>query len=78
MTNKWVLEQARRLEAEGRLAIVTAQRDDLLAVLERLEWVRLSLDDEYVDYCPWCGENADDGHSDTCPRQLVIAQAKGE
>ena len=59
-------------------ALLIAAAPDLLAVLESLEWVRLSLDGEHVDYCPWCGDNADDGHSDTCPRQLALAQAKGE
>ena len=67
----------------GEIRKLKAQRDDLLAACEAVEWVK---DPEYNDksssgfgicYCPWCGNYENYGHDKNCQRQAAIARAKG-
>jgi len=43
------------------------QRDDLLALVEQVEWCEMP-----GLRCPWCEESIDDGHAKGCPRQAAI------
>ena len=62
----------RELEAklESERAIMDdllTQRDDLLALIEQVEWCEMP-----GLRCPWCEESIDDGHAKGCPRQAAI------
>ena len=55
-----------------------AQRDELLAALEAVEWVGRGEN----QYCPWCNQQHSGAryyrdHYDDCQRQAAIAKAQG-
>jgi hypothetical protein len=54
---------------------LTEQRDDLLAVLEQVEWV--SSEKWAERKCLWCMGYESQGHAPDCERQKAIARAKG-
>ena len=49
------------------------ERDALRAALEMVEWVEA---DDHPDYCPWCGNFDNMGHTPDCPRQVALGLAE--
>jgi len=64
-----------------RITELEQQRDDLLALVEEVEWMTaVGGEDAYksnMDYCAWCQNWKREGHKDDCPRQAAIARVRG-
>ena len=58
---------------EDELAATQQQRDELLALVEQVEWYASML-----YRCPWCRGYSTDGHEPDCPRQAALAKVKGK
>jgi hypothetical protein len=61
---------------------LVAAAPEMLAMLKRLEWCQMTLDDgvtfhETVHYCPKCGYAKTEGHKPTCELAALIARAEG-
>jgi hypothetical protein len=54
-------------EWDAELRRLQAERDELRAALEAVEWVY-----EYRMICAWCGESYDYGHAPDCQRQRAL------
>jgi len=60
---------------EQQLEDTRKERDELLALVEQVEWTWNGL----WHQCPWCREiHEDQGHAPDCPRQAAIAKATRE
>jgi hypothetical protein len=53
------------------------QRDELLAVLEAVEWVG-GWPPGVPILCPWCNRLVFDGHKYDCPREYAISRVRGD
>ena len=71
--------QEDRLRLLARIRELEAQRDELLALVEQVEFIqdRGPRNRDY-DVCPWCDSWMRDGHATDCPRQAVLAKARGQ
>ena len=56
--------------SEGYIRKLEAQRDELVALVERVEFVGGE------PHCPWCKQRF--AHAPDCERQEKLAKAKGE
>ena len=64
---------------EDELAATQQQRDELLALVEQVEFIqdRGPRNRDY-DVCPSCDSWMRDGHAPDCLRQAAIAKVRGE
>ena len=64
-------------EAMRYVESLEAQRDELVALVERVEFIQDNgpRNRDY-DVCPWCDSWMRDGHAPDCPRQAVLAKVR--
>ena len=64
-----------RLALQAQLATTQQQRDELLSLVEAVEWVEGWPIHQHV--CSWCDGKSHEGHFPDCPRQSILARVRG-
>jgi hypothetical protein len=64
----------RLVYAMGNLLSLSAERDELRAVVDAVEWITgpKTPAGNTMDYCPWCGGVDIEGHAPDCQRQRAL------
>ena len=55
-----------------RIAELEAEVERLRALIEEVEWFNSTLDDSYIEVCPWCDCEEAQGHASDCKRQAAL------